>query len=139
MGMSFSFNGRNYIENVYPNGSTLVNYSYLADGTKFSALDDEGRGLELYSVKSILKSEAIHIDVNISPFKGVSGTKAVRAAREAADESLSPQVADGVRRQNAMLNAEKAAANQAISEGVGSVLGSVASKVIDKIQDKYRD
>ena len=84
-------------------------------------------------------SEAIHIDVNISPFKGVSGTKAVRAAREAADESLSPQVADGVRRQNAMLNAEKAAANQAISEGVGSVLGSVASKVIDEIQDKYRD
>ena len=84
-------------------------------------------------------SEAIHIDVNISPFKGVSGTKAVRAAREAADKSLSPQVADGVRRQNAMLNAEKAAANQAISEGVGSVLGSVASKVIDEIQDKYRD
>ena len=84
-------------------------------------------------------SEAINVDVNISPFKGISNTKAVRAAREAADESLSPQVADGVRRQNAMLNAEKAAANQAISEGVGSVTGSVVSKVIDEIQDKYRN
>ena len=39
MGMSFSFNGRNYIENVYTNGSTLVNYSYLAYGTKLSTLD----------------------------------------------------------------------------------------------------
>ena len=84
-------------------------------------------------------SEVINVDVNISPFKGISNTKAVRAAREAADESLLPQVADGVRRQNAMLNAEKAAANQAISEGVGSVTGSVVSKVIDEIQDKYRD
>ena len=78
-------------------------------------------------------SEAINVDVNISPFKGISNTKAVRAAREAADESLLPQVADGVRRQNAMLNAEKAAANQAISEGVGSVTGSVAGEVIKRL------
>ncbi|MBO5014486.1 MAG: hypothetical protein J6C92_01610, partial [Bacteroidaceae bacterium] len=87
-------------------------------------------------------SEAINIDVNISPFKGVSNAKAVRAAKDAANikgESLSPHAADDVRRQNAMLNAEKAAANQAISEGVGSVTGSVVSKVIDEIQDKYRD
>ena len=87
-------------------------------------------------------SEAINIDVNISPFKGVSNTKAVRAAKDAANikgESLSPHAADDVRRQNATLNAEKAAANQAISEGMGSVTGSVVSKVIDEIQDKYRD
>lgn len=78
-------------------------------------------------------SEVINVDVNISPFKGISNTKAVRAAREAADESLLPQVADGVRRQNAMLNAEKAAANQAISEGVGSVTGSLAGEVIKRL------
>ena len=87
-------------------------------------------------------SEAINVDVNISPFKGVSNTKAVRAAKDAANtkgESLSSHAADGVRRRNATLNTEKAAANQAISEGVGSVTGSVVSKVIDEIQDKYRD
>ena len=87
-------------------------------------------------------SEAIYVDVDISPFKGVSNAKAIRAARNAANikgESLSSHAADCVRRQNAMLNAEKTAANHAISEGVGSVLGSVVSKVIIEIQDKYRD
>ena len=87
-------------------------------------------------------SEAINVDVNISPFKGVSNTKAVRAAKDAANtkgESLSSHAADGVRRRTATLNTEKAAANQAISEGVGSVTGSVVSNVIDEIQDKYRD
>ena len=71
----------------------------------------------------------------ISLFKGVSGTKAVRAAREAADESLSPQLADGVRKYNSIVNAEKSAANQAVSEGAGSVLGSVAGDVLKRLND----
>lgn len=87
-------------------------------------------------------SDAINVDVNVSPFKGVSNTKAVRTAREAANlkgESLSSHAADGVRRQNAIVNAEKAEANQAISEGVGAMSGSTVSKVIDELQDKHRD
>ena len=86
-----------------------------------------------------MASEAINVDVNISPFKGVSNAKAVRAARNAANikgESLSSHAADGVRRQNAMLNAEKNAVNQAISEGVGSVRGSVAGGVIKKLKNE---
>ena len=87
-------------------------------------------------------SEAIYVDVDISPFKGVSNTKAVRAAREAASAKgirLSSKAADGIKKSNVTLNAEKAAANQAISKGLESAPSSVASKVIDKIQDKYRD
>ena len=84
-------------------------------------------------------SEAINVDVNISPFKGVSNTKAVRAAKDAANtkgESLSSQAADGVRRRNATLNTEKAAANQAISEGVGSMRGSVVGEVIKRLRNE---
>ena len=80
-------------------------------------------------------SEVLNADVNISPFKGESGTKAVRAAREAADESLSPQVADGVRKYNSIVNAEKSAANQAVSEGAGSVFSSVAGEVLKRLND----
>lgn len=35
-------------KNAHHEWYLLVNYSYLADGTKFSALDDEGRGLEYH-------------------------------------------------------------------------------------------
>ena len=80
-------------------------------------------------------SEVLNADVNISPFKGESGTKAVRAAREAADESLSPQVADGVRKYNSIVNAEKSAANQAVSEGAGSVRGSVTGDLLKRLND----
>jgi len=80
-------------------------------------------------------SEVLNADVNISPFKGESGTKAVRAAREAADESLLPQVADGVRKYNSIVNAEKSAANQAVSEGAGSVFSSVAGEVLKRLND----
>ena len=45
-------------------------------------------------------------------------------------------MADGVRKHNATINAEKAAANQAISEGVGSVRGSVAGEVIKKLKNE---
>ena len=84
-------------------------------------------------------SEAINVDAGISPFKGVSGTKAVRAAREAADikgKSLSSHTADGIRKQNATLNAEKAGANQAISEGLGASPGSVVGEVIKRLRNE---
>ena len=84
-------------------------------------------------------SKAINVDVGISPFKGVSGTKAVRAAREAADikgKSLSSHTADGIRKQNATLNAEKAGANQAISEGLGASPGSVVGEVIKRLRNE---
>lgn len=86
-----------------------------------------------------ITSEAINVDVGISPFKGVSGTKAVRAAREAADikgKSLSSHTADGIRKQNATLNAEKAGANQAISEGLGASPGSVVGEVIKRLRNE---
>lgn len=84
-----------------------------------------------------LTSEAVfdNVDINITLFKGRSNTRAVRAAREAAGskgESLSPRTADGIRRQNATLNAEKAAANQAISEELESAPSSVVSESIKK-------
>ena len=87
-------------------------------------------------------SEAISVDVNITPFNGVSNTQAVRAARETAGArgaSLSSEAADGIRKSNATINAEKSAANKAVSNGIGSVPGSVASEVIDNIQEKYID
>ena len=87
-------------------------------------------------------SEAISFDVNITPFNGVSNTQAVRAARETAGArgaSLSSEAADGIRKSNTAINAEKSAANKAVSDGVGSVPGSVASEVIDNIQEKYID
>ena len=86
-------------------------------------------------------SEAISFDVNITPY-GVSNTQAVRAARETAGArgaSLSSEAADGIRKSNTAINAEKSAANKAVSDGVGSVPGSVASEVIDNIQEKYID
>ena len=87
-------------------------------------------------------TEAISVGVNFTPFKGVSNTQAVRAARETAGArgaSLSSEAADGIRKSNATINAEKSAANKAVSNGIGSVPGSVASEVIDNIQEKYID
>ena len=91
-----------------------------------------------------LASEAVFVDVdiNITPFKGSSNTRAVRAARETAGArgaSLSSEAADGIRKSNATINAEKSAANKAVSNGIGSVPGSVGSEVIDNIQEKYID
>ena len=67
MGMSFSFNGRNYIEKVYTNGSTLVNYSYLADGSKLSATDGEGDGL-LYRGSLIYRKTGDDIELESAAF-----------------------------------------------------------------------
>ncbi len=44
-GQSVAYNDLDLIGNVTRNGTTLVNYSYLADGTKISALDGSGEGL----------------------------------------------------------------------------------------------
>ena len=84
-------------------------------------------------------SEAISVDVNITPFKGVSNTQAVRAARETAGArgaSLSSEAADGIRKSNTAINAQKYAANQVVSEGVGSVPGSVAGEVLKRLNDE---
>ena len=43
--LDISYNHLNLIEKVEQNGSTLANYSYLADGTKLSATDADGDGL----------------------------------------------------------------------------------------------
>lgn len=47
-GQQIAYNDLDLVRNIESNGTTLVNYSYLADGTKFSAFDDEGRGLEYH-------------------------------------------------------------------------------------------
>ena len=44
-GLSYQWNHLNLIKNISETGATLVNYSYLADGTKLSSLDDDGDGL----------------------------------------------------------------------------------------------
>ena len=45
-GTTLEWNSIGLIKKVSGTGGTLVNYSYLADGTKISALDDQGNGLE---------------------------------------------------------------------------------------------
>ena len=43
--MSLDWNALGLVEKVSLNDTDLVNYAYLADGTKVSALDAEGNGL----------------------------------------------------------------------------------------------
>ena len=45
-------------KNAHHEWYLLVNYSYLADGTKFSAFDDEGRGLEYHGSLTFRKNGA---------------------------------------------------------------------------------
>ena len=45
-GLSIEWNHLNLIKKVSDNNGILVNYSYLADGTKVSAVDADGEGLE---------------------------------------------------------------------------------------------
>ncbi len=45
-GTTLEWNSIGLIKKVSGTSGTLVNYSYLADGTKISALDDQGNGLE---------------------------------------------------------------------------------------------
>ena len=44
-GQSMTYNDLDLIGNIVRNDTTLVNYSYLSDGTKLSALDGSGAGL----------------------------------------------------------------------------------------------
>ena len=44
-GMSLDWNDLGLVGKVSLNGEDLVNYAYLAEGTKVSALDSEGNGL----------------------------------------------------------------------------------------------
>ena len=44
-GQSMTYNNLDLIGNIVRNDTTLVNYSYLSDGTKLSALDGSGAGL----------------------------------------------------------------------------------------------
>ena len=44
-GMSLTWNDLGLVKKVSLNDTVLVNYSYLADGTKVSALDGDGDGL----------------------------------------------------------------------------------------------
>ena len=44
-GQQISYNDLDLVRNIESNGTTLVNYSYLADGTKLSATDAQGEGL----------------------------------------------------------------------------------------------
>ena len=45
-GQSMTYNDFDLLGKVEKDGSTLVNYSYLSDGTKLSAMDENGDGLE---------------------------------------------------------------------------------------------
>ena len=44
-GQSMTYNSLDLVGNISRDGTTLVNYSYLSDGTKLSALDGSGEGL----------------------------------------------------------------------------------------------
>ena len=44
-GQQITYNDLDLVRNIEANGTTLVNYSYLADGTKLSAKDAQGEGL----------------------------------------------------------------------------------------------
>ena len=89
-----------------------------------------------------IATELINIDVKITPFKGKSNTKAVKAARKTANvkgESLSPETANVIRKRNLKVNAEKAAANKAISETIGTATGTTAAKILEVFEDENID
>ena len=59
------------VEKVSLNGEDLVNYAYLADGTKVSALDSEGNGL-LYLGSLIYRKQGETISLESAAFAGGS-------------------------------------------------------------------
>ena len=61
-GMSLTWNDLGLVEKVSLDGEDLVNYSYLADGTKVSALDGDGDGL-LYLGSLIYKKTGNSIEL----------------------------------------------------------------------------
>ena len=68
-GMSLTWNDLGLVEKVSLNDTDLVNYSYLADGTKVSALDGDGDGL-LYFGSLIYKKTGDSIELESAGFAG---------------------------------------------------------------------
>ena len=68
-GMSLTWNDLGLVEKVSLNDTVLVNYSYLAAGTKVSALDNEGNGL-LYLGSLIYKKTGDSIELESAGFAG---------------------------------------------------------------------
>ena len=68
-GMSLDWNDLGLVEKVSLNGEDLVNYAYLADGTKVSALDDDGNGL-LYLGSLIYRKQGESIRLESAGFAG---------------------------------------------------------------------
>ncbi|MBQ6689470.1 MAG: RHS repeat protein, partial [Bacteroidales bacterium] len=68
-GMSLEWNDLGLVEKVSLNDTVLVNYSYLADGTKVSALDNEGNGL-LYLGSLIYRKTGSNISLESTGFAG---------------------------------------------------------------------
>ena len=68
-GMSLTWNDLGLVEKVSLDGEDLVNYSYLADGTKVSALDGDGDGL-LYLGSLIYKKQGESISLESAAFAG---------------------------------------------------------------------
>ena len=68
-GMSLTWNDLGLVEKVSLNGEDLVNYSYLADGTKVSALDGDGDGL-LYLGSLIYRKTGSNISLESAGFAG---------------------------------------------------------------------
>ena len=68
-GLSLTWNDLGLVEKVNLNDTVLVNYSYLADGTKVSALDGDGDGL-LYLGSLIYKKQGESISLESAGFAG---------------------------------------------------------------------
>ena len=68
-GLSLIWNDLGLVEKVSLNGEDLVNYSYLADGTKVSALDGDGDGL-LYLGSLIYRKTGSNISLESAGFAG---------------------------------------------------------------------
>ena len=68
-GMSLTWNDLGLVKKVSLNGEDLVNYSYLADGTKVSALGGDGDGL-LYLGSLIYKKQGESISLESAGFAG---------------------------------------------------------------------
>ena len=68
-GMSLTWNDLGLVKKVSLNDTDLVNYSYLADGTKVSALDGDGDGL-LYFGSLIYKKTGDSIELESAGFAG---------------------------------------------------------------------
>ena len=68
-GMSLTWNDLGLVKKVSLNDTDLVNYSYLADGTKVSALDGDGDGL-LYMGSLIYRKTGSNISLESAGFAG---------------------------------------------------------------------